>query len=161
MNILHITITALVILTQSVVAGEGTPKEQVKKLYNSISSGKTEEGFSQMFAASLMAKLKEAQVKALGTQAKAIFDFYGPPTAIEFFEEKALSESLIKLKWITKHNDDSPLFWSAVFYKRADKWEPLQIDFYDAGQSRSLKHHQGRTRRGWQGSGLTPFCHDS
>jgi hypothetical protein len=131
MNIAHITFAALALLTQVVAAGEGTPKEQVTKLNNSISAGKTEEGFSQLFAASLMAKQKEMQVKAMGTQAKGAFDFYGPPSGIEFIEEKTLSESLMKLKWITKHKDDSPLFWSALFYKRADKWEPLQIVFYD------------------------------
>jgi hypothetical protein len=131
MDIAHITVAALAFLIQAVVAGEGTPKEQVTKLYNDISAGKTEEGFSRLFADSLMAKQKEVQVKAMGTQAKGAFDFYGPPTAIEFIEDKTFSESLMKLKWITKHKDDSPLFWSALFYKRAEKWEPLQIVFYD------------------------------
>ena len=78
-----------------------------------------------------MAKQKEMQPKAMGTQARGSFDFYGPPTATEFIEEKTLSESLMKLKWITKHKADSPLFWSALFYKRGGKWEPLQIVFYD------------------------------
>ena len=131
MKIAHITFAAVALLTQAVAAGEGTPKEQVTKLNNSISEGKTEEGFSYLFAASLTAKQKEVQVKAMGSQAKGAFDFYGAPTAIEFIEEKTLSESLMKLKWITKHKDDSPLFWSALFYKRANKWEPLQIVFYD------------------------------
>ena len=133
MKIGHIAAAAafFALFTQTVLAGEGTPKEQVAKLYISISAGKTEEGFSQLFAASLMAKQKEMQVKAMGTQAKGAFDFYGPPTAIEFIEEKTLSESFMKLKWITKHKDESPLFWSALFYMRANQWEPLQIVFYD------------------------------
>ena len=131
MNIAPIAVAVFAFLTRVVVAGEGTPKEQVTRLYHSISEGKTEEGFSQLFAESLTAKQKETQVKAMGTQAKGAFDFYGPPTAIEFIEEKTLSESLMKLKWITKHKDDSPLFWIAVFYKRSDQWEPLQIVFYD------------------------------
>lgn len=126
-----ITIAALTLSFSAAVAGEGSPKEQVTKLYNSIASGGIEEGFSQFFADSLMVKHKEMQTKAMGTQAKGALGFYGPPTAIEFIEEKTLSPSLLKMKWLTKHNDESPLFWSALFYLRADKWEPLQIMFYD------------------------------
>ncbi|MES2470603.1 MAG: hypothetical protein V4675_25135 [Verrucomicrobiota bacterium] len=138
MNFAHITVASLAFFTQALVAGEGAPKEQAMKLYSSISAGKTEEGFSLLFASSLMAERKEMQVKAMGNQAKSAFDFYGPPTAIEFIEEKALSDSLMKLKWLTKHRDESPLFWNALFYKRAGKWEPLQILFNDESAKAGL-----------------------
>ncbi len=131
MNFAGTIVAAIALLTQTVVAGEGTPKEQAMKLYSSISAGNTEEGFSLLFASSLMAERKEMQVKAMGNQAKSAFDFFGPPTAIEFIEEKTLSDSLVKLKWLTKHKDESPLFWNALFYNRAGKWEPLQILFND------------------------------
>lgn len=138
MNIRYIAAATLALLAQAVMAGEGTPKEQVKQLYDSISEGKPEEGFNRLFADSLLAKQNEMQVKAMGTQAKGAFDFYGPSTAMEFIEEKTLSESLVRLKWITKHKDDSPLFWSALFYRRADQWEPLQIVFYDDPEKAGL-----------------------
>lgn len=115
MNIVHMTLAVLAFLTPAVLAGEGAPKEQITQLYDSITAGKTEEGFSQLFAASLMAKQKEMQIKAMGTQAKGAFDFYGAPTAMEFIEEKTLSESLMKLKWLTKHKDESPCSGTLFF----------------------------------------------
>ncbi len=138
MNFAGTIVAAIALLTQTVVAGEGTPKEQVTKLYNTLSAGKSDDGFSQLFAGSLTAKQKEMQLKALCTQAKGAFDFYGPPTAIEFIEEKTLSDSLMKLKWLTKHRDESPLFWTALFYNRAGKWEPLQILFNDESAKAGL-----------------------
>ena len=45
MNTSHVAVAVLELLTRSSTAGEGTPKEQIAKLCDSISAGKTEEGF--------------------------------------------------------------------------------------------------------------------
>jgi len=35
------------------------------------------------------------------------------------------------ITWITKHQRETPMFLNAMFYRRSDKWELLNIFFFD------------------------------
>jgi len=128
------TITFLVVLLARTVsqAGEGTPKEQITALYDQCSSEHADSAFQDFFSNSLVQAQKEIQLKAVDSQAKGAFAIYGKPKAIEIIDENKLSDSLTRIKWLTKHNDETPMFWTALFYKRHGKWEPLTMVFYDS-----------------------------
>jgi hypothetical protein len=127
------TILFLVVLLSATVsqAGEGTPKEQVTALYNQIRSERAGTAFQDFFRGSMVEATKEKQVKALDTQAKSVLEIYGKPAALEIIDEKTVSDSLTRIRWLTKHKNDSPIFWTALFYKRQGKWEPLSVNLYD------------------------------
>jgi hypothetical protein len=128
------TLTFLVVLLEATVAkaGEGTPKEQVTALYVQFRSEQAGSAFQEFFKGSLVKEQKATQLKAVDTQAKSVFELYGKPAAIEIIDENKLSDSLTRIRWFTKHNDETPIFWSALFYKRHGKWEPLITVFYDS-----------------------------
>ena len=37
----------------------------------------------------------------------------------------------VHIKCITKHKRETPMFLNAMFYRRSDKWELLNIFFFD------------------------------
>jgi hypothetical protein len=107
------------------------PTAQVEGLVQRLESGKTEGVFVDFFAGSLVAEQKEMQVRAMDAQAKAAFEIYGKPTDYELTETNKMGNSLVRIKWITKHKNGVPLFWNGLFYRRNDKWEPLSVVFFD------------------------------
>ncbi len=85
----------------------------------------------RFFSGSLTAKQKGTELKAMEGQVKAALEFYGPPKSWEIVEAKSLGKDLVNLKLLSKHNDESPLFWNALFYRRNNAWEPLGVYFFD------------------------------
>lgn len=107
------------------------PEQQVDALVKQLMSEKRGTAFQDFFSGSLMAEQKPAEVRAMDAQAKGAWEFYGAPGSYEVFEVKEVGKSLVRIKWLTKNRDEMPLFWSALFYRRAGKWEPLSLLFFD------------------------------
>jgi hypothetical protein len=107
------------------------PTAQIEGLVKRLESGKIEGAFVDFFTGSLVAEQKEMQVRAMDGQAKSAFEFYGRPTDYEITETNKTGKSLVRIKWITKHKGEVPLFWNGLFYRRNNKWEPLTVVFFD------------------------------
>jgi len=128
---LIIALAVAVGLASSARAQSKEPAAQVEALVHQMQSGKSDGVFMQFFAGSLLAKQKPTEIRAMDGQAKAALEFYGKPVAYELLDAQKIGASLVRMKWITKHKDDSPLFWNALFYRRQGKWEPLNVVFFD------------------------------
>jgi hypothetical protein len=100
-------------------------------LLKTLQARKYDGALVTFFSGSLTAKQKGAELRAMDGQAKAALEFYGPPTSWEIVETKSLGKDLVNLKLLSKHNDDSPLFWNALFYRRNNAWEPVGVYFFD------------------------------
>ena|ERR1035437_1068660 len=131
MRTLILTIVAASCLASVALAESKEPTAQVETLVKRLETGKLDGVFADFFTGSLVGQQKEMQVRAMDGQAKAAFEFYGRATDHEIVETKKMGNSLVRIKWITKHKGDAPLFWNALFYRRNDKWEPLTIVFFD------------------------------
>ncbi len=107
------------------------PRAQVEALIAQLRTDKLDGFLEKAFAGSLVAKQKPMQIDAMSGQAKAALQFYGKLTDYELLETEDLGKSLRRIKWMTKHKDDMPLFWNAIYYRRHGKWEPLTLIFFD------------------------------
>lgn len=123
-------VTIFWMLTASAALAAG-PDEQLFSLLQTLQSRKYDGALTTFFSGSLTAKQKGTELKAMEGQVKAALEFYGPPRSWEIVESKALGKDLINLKLLSKHNDDVPLFWNALFYRRKNTWEPLGVYFFD------------------------------
>jgi hypothetical protein len=121
-------------LFSSAFAESKEPPAQIETLVKRLQTGKIEGAFVDFFDGSLVAEQKEMQVRAMDGQAKAAFDFYGKPASYEIVETNKMGTSLMRIKWITKHKSETPLFWNGLFYRRNSKWEPLHVFFFDDPQ---------------------------
>lgn len=110
------------------------PSAQIDVLIKRLQSGKADGALRDFFSGSLMLEQKEAQLRAMDGQAKAAFEFFGKPISYEIVETSKMGTSLVRIKWITKHKNETPLFWNSLFYRRNGKWEPLGIFFFDDPQ---------------------------
>ena len=110
------------------------PTAQIDVLVKRLQTGKIEGAFVDFFSDSLVAEQKEMQVRAVDGQIKAALEFYGRPASYEIVETNKMGTSLIRIKWITKHKSDAPLFWNGLFSRRNNKWEPLAVIFFDDPQ---------------------------
>ncbi len=108
-----------------------SPEQRVNALFKQLNSEQRATAFQDFFKGSLTAAQKEAYLKAMDVQARGGMEFYGPPASYEIFERKEIGKSLFRIRWLTKHKDETPLFWSALFYLRAGSWEPLNVQFFD------------------------------
>lgn len=128
-------IAALVVVTSLLAvaahAQSPEPRAQVESLVTQLRVGKLDGLLEKAFAGGLVAKQKPMQIEAMSGQAKAALQFYGKLTDYEILETENLGKSLTRIKWMTKHNDDMPLFWNAIYYRRNGKWEPLTLIFFD------------------------------
>jgi hypothetical protein len=110
------------------------PSAQIDALMKRLQSEKIEGTLIGFFSGSLMFEQKEAQIRAMDGQAKAAIEFFGKPVSYEIVETSKMGTSLVRIKWITKHKNETPMFWNALFYHRNSKWEPLGIFFFDDPQ---------------------------
>ena len=110
------------------------PIAQIDTMVKRLQTGKIEGAFIDFFSGSLVAEQKEVQVRAVDGQVKAALDFYGRPISYEIVETNKMGTSLMRIKWITKHKSEAPVFWNGLFYKRNNKWEPLSVVFFDDPQ---------------------------
>ena len=121
-------------LCSTALAESIEPTTQIDMLIKRLQTGKIEGAFVDFFSGSLVAEQKEMQIHAVDGQVKAAMEFYGRPVSYEIVETNKMGSSLMRIKWITKHKSDAPLFWNALFYLRNNKWEPLTIVFFDDPQ---------------------------
>jgi hypothetical protein len=121
-------------LISTAFAEQKEPNAQIDTLVKRLQSGKIDGAFVDFFSGSLVAEQKEMQIRAVDSQIKAALDFYGKPVSYELVETNKMGTSLIRIKWITKHKNETPLFWNGLFYRRNNKWEPLTVIFLDDPQ---------------------------
>ena len=114
-----------------VSAAEGSPEQQVVALFKQLTSEKRSTAFQDFFGDGLAGKQKPAEIKAMDAQAAAAWQFYGLPESYEIIQRTEIGESLFRIKWLTKHKEEAPLFWSALFYRRSGMWEPFTVLFFD------------------------------
>lgn len=107
------------------------PTARVETLTKRLQSGKIDGALIDFFSKSLAGEQKPTELRALDGQVKAALEFYGGAVSYEIVETKKMGNSLVRIKWITRHKRDAPLFWNAMFYHRNDKWEPLNLFFFD------------------------------
>jgi hypothetical protein len=131
MRKLILVVLAVGMLFSTAFAESKEPTAQIEALVKRLQKGKIEGAFVDFFSGSLVAEQKEMQVRAMDGQAKAAFELYGRPSSHEIVETDKLGTSLIRIKWITKHKSETPLFWNGLFYRRNNKWEPLHLFFFD------------------------------
>lgn len=125
-------VVAAVLFASSAIAGPtDTPEAQMDAFLGTLQKKKYDGALEAFFAGSLTAQQKSTELKAMGGQVKAAFEFLGPPTSWEVVESKAKGKDLVVLKLISKQKDDAPVFWNAIFYRRLGRWEPMSVFFFD------------------------------
>jgi len=129
-----LVVLAVGILFSTAFAQSKEPTAQIEALVKRLQTGKIEGAFVDFFSGSLVAEQKEMQVRGMDGQARAAFELYGRPSSYEIVETNKMGTSLIRIKWITKHKSEIPLFWNGLFYRRNNKWEPLHLFFFDEPQ---------------------------
>lgn len=117
--------------TSAMAAAPKDPEAQIDALLKSLQAAKYDGALEVFFAGSYTAQQKSMEMKAMGGQMKAAFEFYGPPHTWDVVETKSIGKDLQNIKIISKQKDEVPLFWNALFYRRHGKWEPLGIFFFD------------------------------
>jgi hypothetical protein len=130
-------ITVMIIvgsLLSTVFAEPKEPTAQIDTLIKRLQSGKVDGALLDFFSGSLMLAQKGEQLRAMDGQAKAAFEFLGKPVSYEIVQTSTMGTSLVRIKWITKHKNETPLFWNSLFYRRNSKWEPLGVFFFDDPQ---------------------------
>jgi hypothetical protein len=125
------TVLLVIFFVASALAETKEPSDQVVALVKRLQSDRIEGVFTDFFANSLAAEQKPNEIRATDGQVKAALDFYGRAINYEIVETKKMGNSLITIKWITKHKNEAPLFWNCIFYKRNGKWEPIGVLFFD------------------------------
>jgi hypothetical protein len=96
-----------------------------------LKAGNTQTAFQEFFADTLMASRKPSDVRFLDSQARSAWEFMGAPIEYEIVRREEIGKKMFRLRWISWHKDDVPMFWNATFIKRSDKWEPFGIFFFD------------------------------
>lgn len=134
MKNLILVMLAIGMLFSTAFAESKEPTAQIEALVKRLQTGKIEGAFVDFFSGSLVAEQKEMQVRAMDGQVKAAFEFYRRPSSYEIVETNKMGTSLMRIKWITKHKSETPLFWNGLFYRRNNKWEPLHVFFFDDPQ---------------------------
>jgi hypothetical protein len=134
MRKVFLIIFAVGALISTAFAEPKEPNAQIDTLVKRLQSGKIDGAFVDFFSGSLVAEQKEMQIRAVDGQVKAALDFYGKPVSYELVETNKMGTSLIRIKWITKHKSEVPLFWNGLFYRRNNKWEPITVVFFDDPQ---------------------------
>lgn len=126
-------ILAAAILCSSAVSAApgGSPEAQMDALLKTLQAKKYDGAFEDFFAGSMTAQQKPNELKAMGGQAKAAFEFLGPPTSWEVVDTIKKGKDFVLLRVVSKHRDEVPVFWNAMFYRRSGKWEPLAVFFFD------------------------------
>lgn len=112
-------------------AAEGAPEQQVVALVKQLQSEKIGTAFQDLFSGSLTGSRKPTEVRMMDSQARTAWDLFGPPMSYEIVERQAIGQKLFRIKWITWHKDDIPMFWNGTFLKRGEKWEAFGIFFFD------------------------------
>ena len=115
-----------------------TPRDRVGAVIAQLQSDRAPTAFADFFKDSLMASQKETLLRAMDGQAKGAFEFYGKPKTYEILSEEKFGENLVRIKWLTKHNDEVPMFWNCLFYLRKGRWEALSIVFNDSPQTAGI-----------------------
>ena len=134
MRLKSLLVVALLLGTSVVHAAPRSPEAQIEALMKSLQAKQLDGVFQNFFAGTLTVQLKPTELKAMDGQAKGALEFFGPPTSYEIVETKALGNNLVRMKILSKHRDEIPLFWNVLFYKRNAQWEPLSIFFFDDPQ---------------------------
>jgi hypothetical protein len=120
-----------ILATSAMAVGMKDPEAQMDDFLRTLQSAKYDGALENYFDGSFVGQQKPTEIKAMGSQLKAAFEFFGAPRSWELVEIKKIGSDLEKLKLITKHKDEIPLFWSALFYRRLGRWEPMTIFFFD------------------------------
>lgn len=131
MRFIVFVLLAFVLGTSAIAAAPKDPEAQIDAFLKTLQAAKYDGALEAFFAGSYAVQQKPTEMKAMGGQIKAAFEFYGPPTTWDIVETKKIGKDLQNIKLISKQNDEIPLFWNALFYRRHDKWEPLGIFFFD------------------------------
>lgn len=127
---LMLTVAALASVVP-ITAKEGSPEQQVDALFKQLSSENRGTALQDLFAGTLLSIQKPAEVRAMDAQARGAWEFLGPPESYEILERREIGKSVFRIRWLTKHRDELPLFWSAVFFVRGGKWEALSLVYVD------------------------------
>ena len=131
MRFIVFALLAFVLRTSAMAADPKDPNEQINALLKTLQAATYDGALEVFFAGSYAAQRKSMEIKAMGGQMKAAFEFYGPPTTWEVVETKNIGKDLQNIKIISKQKDEIPLFWNALFYRRHDRWEPFAIFFFE------------------------------
>lgn len=131
MRILLSVIFAIFCIVTVAIGEPQEPTVRVEALVKRIQSDKSDGALIDFFANSLMGEQKPNELRALDVQVKSALEIYGRAIAYEIVETKKIGSSLIRIKWLTKHKREAPLFWTSLFYRRNEKWEPINLFFFD------------------------------
>ncbi|HEY5552059.1 MAG TPA: hypothetical protein VIK52_09230 [Opitutaceae bacterium] len=112
-------------------AFDGSPEQQVVALIHRLQGDKAGTAFRDLFEGSLAAERKPTEIRMLDSQAKAVWEVIGMPQEFEIVARQEIGKRIFQIKWVSWHDGEVPMFWNAMFIKRAEKWEPYLIFFFD------------------------------
>jgi hypothetical protein len=114
-------------------SNDGLPREISKScndFFRALVGGNPDAAFQKMLGTSPLGNKKDQAAKRVETFNKAV-EVYGAVKGHEFAGSDAVSESLVKVKYITLH-EQFPLRWFFTFYKSPVRgWTIINMTFDD------------------------------
>lgn len=118
-------------ITTSSYAEKAAPEKQIDIFFESLRVGGADGAFNFLISDSLLGSQKGGQMEAVKVQFDGILRIYGKASRFEIGRNERLSDSLLRIRGMSFHNDGIPLFWNFVFLKRNGQWEVLNFSFND------------------------------
>ena len=104
-------------------------QEKIDAFFQELQKGEIEAAYEKVVQGSLILK-KPQQVQNLINQTNNGISLYGGVLSHELFSAHCVGDTLAKAIYISK-NTNYPLRWFFVFYKAADEWVLITIEFDD------------------------------
>ena len=117
-------------------AATAVPKElhsQSATFFKTLMLSNIDDAFSQLLKNSPIREKKE-QFQRLISETKRAFQLYGNAQGYERVSDEYVTESLMRLRYITTH-DDLPMRWIMTYYKSPKRgWIIINIKFDDEAE---------------------------
>ncbi len=120
----------LLVVSAAAVAASAAPREKAEAFLGQILAGAVHEGYDVLFAGTQVAAQKNQALEAIKRQTAAGLPLYGRTLGWEFSSSEQFGSSLIRLVYLLRM-EHHVLAWEFYFYKPADRWLTVQVNFDD------------------------------
>ena len=126
------------LISTSVQAYDGSPKQQISSFFKDLMAGKQSEAIDSLYSSNPLMNQKTQQLTLLKQQFGSIAALYGRLIGTENMQVEELSPSIVRIVEVAKH-ENHPIVWEFYFYKPNDKWIISQGMFVDQFQTVGTK----------------------
>jgi hypothetical protein len=106
----------------------GTPREQSDRFMKLIEREKVQQAYDGLFEGTVFQR-KQPQAKVMMvSQTRSALELLGAPTGFEFLKAEPLGESIMRLLYVLKF-EEQPMLWEFHFYMFNERWSVIKLNF--------------------------------